>query len=105
MKIYDELTGAEIITPNTDLGYLYSGTRFVEHIDDKEVVMEKTVSKFAPDGLKQIIPGHDVYEDCLYYHTYTSEEKAAQLMPDIQSQVDANAAAIIELAAMLAGGE
>lgn len=67
MKIYDELTNAEIITPNTDLGYLYSGTRFVEHIDDKEVVMEKTESKFAPDGFKQITPGHDVYEDCLYY--------------------------------------
>ena len=28
MKIYDELTNAEIITPNTDLGYLYSGTQF-----------------------------------------------------------------------------
>lgn len=67
MKIHDELTGTEIITPSINLGYLYPSTRFVEHIDDKEVVMEKTVSKFAPDGLKQIIPGHDMYEDCLYY--------------------------------------
>lgn len=31
IKIYDELTNAEIITPNTDLGYLYSGTRFIEN--------------------------------------------------------------------------
>ena len=109
MKIYDELTNAEIITPNTDLGYLYSGTRFVGHTEDAYEVMEGTVTEDCPDGLQRFIPGHDLYEDCQYYHAYTEEELAERgkptLQETLQEQVDANAAAILELAQMLAGGE
>lgn len=111
MKIYDELTNAEIVTPNTDLGYLYSGTRFVKHVDEKTEVMAGTVTTSCQQGLKRIVPAHDVYEDCLYYHAYTEAEIEAQKAeqaeldkPTLQEQVDANAAAIEELAAMMAGG-
>lgn len=105
MKIYDEITGEEIITPNLNLGYIYSGTRFSHHVDDKEIILEKSASKFAPNGLKHLVSGHDVYESCFYYHTYTTDEKAALKRPGIQEQIDANASAIMELALMLAGGK
>lgn len=46
-----------------------------------------------------------MYEDCQYYHAYTAEEREELEKPTLQEQVDANAAAILELAQMLAGGE
>ena len=68
-------------------------------------VMQGTVTEDDPEGLMRIIPAHDVYEDCQYYHAYTAEERDEREKPTLQEQVDANAAAILELAQMLAGGE
>ena len=88
MKIYDETTGAEIVVPDETKGYLYEGHRVVKHIEDAYEVMDGTVT-----------------EDCQFYHAYTAEELAEREKPTLQEQVDANAAAILELAQMLAGGE
>lgn len=112
MKIYDELTGAELTAPDESAGYLYTGQRVVKHVAETTEIMAGTVTADCPQGLRHIIPAHDVYEDCQYYHAYTEEEieaqKAAQAessKPSLQEQVDANAAAILELAQMMAGGE
>lgn len=111
MKIYDELTGAELTAPDESKGYLYTGQRIVQHVAETTEIMAGTVTADCPQGLRRIIPAHDVCEDCLYYHTYTEEEIEAQRAeqaelekPTLQEQVDANAAAIEELAAMMAGG-
>lgn len=111
MKIYDELTGAELTAPDERAGYLYTGQRIVKHVAETTEIMAGTVTADCPQGLRRIIPAHDVYEDCQYYHTYTEEEIEAQKAeqaesskPTLQEQVDANAAAIEELAAMMAGG-
>lgn len=105
MKIYDELTGAELTAPDESKGYLYTGQRIVKHVAETTEIMAGTVTADCPQGLRRIIPAHDVYEDCQYYHSYTEEELDELKKPTLQEQVDANAAAIIELAAMLAGGE
>ena len=111
MKIYDELTGAELTAPDENAGYLYTGQRIVKHVAETTEIMAGTVTDNCPQGLRRIIPAHDVYEDCQYYHTYTEAEIEAQKAeqaeldkPSLQEQVDANAAAIEELAAMMAGG-
>ena len=111
MKIYDELTGAELTAPDESAGYLYAGQRIVKHVGETTEIMTGTVTADCPQGLRRIIPAHDVYEDCQYYHAYTKEEIEAQKAeqtesskPTLQEQVDANAAAIKELAAMMAGG-
>lgn len=111
MKIYDELTGAELTAPDESTGYLYAGQRVVKHVAETTEIMAGTVTADCPQGLRRIIPSHDVYEDCQYYHAYTEAEieaqKAEQVKsskPTLQEQVDANAAAIEELAAMMAGG-
>lgn len=105
MKIYDEITKAELETPDLAKGYLYAGRMATGHTEDAYEVMEGTVTKDLPDGLQRFIPGHDLYEDCQFYHAYTAEELAERKKPTLQEQVDANAAAILELAQMLAGGE
>lgn len=105
MKIYDETTGAEIVVPDKTKGYLYEGHRVVKHIEDAYEVMEGTVTKDCPEGLQRLIPGRDLYEDCQFYHAYTEEELAEREKPTLQEQVYANAAAILELAQMLAGGK
>ena len=46
----------------------------------------------------------DRYETVGVYHPYTAEELAAQNTPTVAEQVEANAAAIEELAALIAGG-
>lgn len=111
MKIYDELTGAELTAPDESAGYLYAGQRVVKHVAETTEIMAGTVTADYPQGLRRIIPAHDVYEGCQYYHAYTEEEIEAQKAeqaesnkPSLQEQVDANAAAIEELAAMMAGG-
>lgn len=105
MKIYDEITKAEMITPDLDKGYLYTARRVAEHVPESREVMQGTVTEENPQGLMRIIPAHDVYEDCQFYHAYTAEELAEREKTTLQEQVDANAAAILELAQMLAGGE
>lgn len=111
MKIYDELAGAELTAPDESAGYLYTGQRIVKHVAETTEIMAGTVTADCPQGLRRIIPAHDVYEDCQYYHAYTEAEIEAQKAeqvenskPSLQEQVDANAAAIEELAAMIAGG-
>lgn len=105
MKIYDETTKAELTAPDLTKGHLYAGRIVTGHTEDAYEVMEGTVTEDCPDGLRRFIPGHDLYEDCQFYHAYTAEELAEREKPTLQEQVDANAAAILELAQMLAGGE
>lgn len=105
MKIYDEITNEELTSPDLSAGYLYPARRVAEHVPKSREVMQGTVTEENPQGLMRIIPAYDVYEDCQYYHAYTAEELAEREKPTLQEQVDANAAAILELAQMLAGGE
>lgn len=109
MKIYDEITNEELTSPDLSAGYLYTARRVAEHVPESREVMQGTVTEENPQGLMRIIPAHDVYEDCQYYHAYTKAEieaqKAESSKPTLQEQVDANAAAILELAQMMAGGE
>lgn len=72
MKIYDEKTGLEIESPDLEAGYVYPGRK---KIGTEEKVLEGTVTKRRPEGLRQLV---DVYEDCQYYHAYTEDELAAQ---------------------------
>lgn len=76
MKTYHEKTGELIENPNLEEGFTYPGQRY---IGTERVVLEGTVDLYPPGGL-----GYDksVYEDCLYYHTYTEDELAAQHPPD-----------------------
>ena len=104
MKIYDEITKTEVITPDLAKGYLYAGRVVTGHVEDAYEVMPGTVTADCQEGLRRFIPGHDLYEDCKFYHAYTADELAAMTKPTLQEQVDANAAAILELAQMLAGG-
>lgn len=105
MKIYDENTKKEIQNPDLTKGFLYEGIIVIGRTEPEVVVMPGTVTEENPQGLRRIIPAHDVYEDCQYYHAYTEEELAERDKPTLQEQVDANAAAILELSQMLAGGE
>ena len=78
MKIYDEITKEEITSEiDTSKGYTYNGKVVSGHVDEKSVIMEGSVSELWPDGMTEIIPGYDVYEDCLYYHAYTEKELKA----------------------------
>ena len=78
MKIYDEITKEEITSEiDTSKGYTYNGKVVSDHVDEKSVIMEGSVSELWPDGMTEIIPGYDVYEDCLYYHAYTEKELKA----------------------------
>lgn len=105
MKIYDEITNEELTSPDLSAGYLYTARRVAEHVPESREVMQGTVTEDDSKGLEHIISGYDVYEDCQFYHAYTEEELAEMTKPSLQEQVDANAAAILELAQMLAGGE
>lgn len=105
MKIYDEITNEELTSPDLSAGCLYTARRVAKHVPESREVMQGTVTEENPEGLEHVVPAHDVYEDFQYYHTYTAEELAEKNKPTLQEQVDANAAAIEELAAMLAGGD
>jgi hypothetical protein len=104
MKIYDEITKAELTAPDLTKGHLYAGRMVTGHVEDTYEVMPGTVTGDCPEGLRRFIPGRDIYEDCQFYHAYTAEELAEMTKPSLQEQVDANAAAIAELAMMMAGG-
>ena len=78
MKIYDEITKKEIVSEiDSSKGYTYNGKIVSGHVDEKSVIMEGSVSELWPDGMTEIIPGYDTYEDCLYYHAYTEKELKA----------------------------
>lgn len=78
MKIYDEITKEEITREiDSSKGYTYDSRIVTGHVDEKSVIMEGSVSELWPDGMTEIIPGYDVYKDCLYYHAYTEKELKA----------------------------
>lgn len=97
MKIYDEITGAELTAPDERKGYAYPGQRYV---GTERVTLKGTVERYPPDGL-----GYDkpVYEDCLYYHTYTEDELEAMHPPD-EPQPSDGVATWDELAAAYSEG-
>lgn len=102
MKIYDELTGAELTAPDMDAGYLYEGQRVVRHVPEHDEILEGT------DGWRHRIPAHDEYEACQYYHTYTEAELAERAKPTAEQRLDALESAnddIILMMADLIGGE
>ena len=92
MKIYDEITKHETTKEiSDDTGYTYSGKIVSGHVADKRVIMEGSVSKFWPNGMEKIVPGYDIYEECLYYHAYTEEElKAIQDEKDQKAKEEAD---------------
>lgn len=78
MKIYDEITKKEIVSEiDSSKGYTYNGKIVSGHVDEKSVIMEGSVSELWPDGMTEIIPGYDVYEECKFYHAYTEKELKA----------------------------
>ena len=102
MKIYDELTGAELTAPDLDAGYLYEGQRVVRHVPEHDEILEGT------DGWRHRIPAHDEYEACQYYHAYTEAELAERDKPTAEQRLDALESAnddIILMMADLIGGE
>lgn len=102
MKIYDELTGAELTAPDESAGYLYAGQRVVRHVPEHDEILEGT------DGLRHRILAHDEYEACQYYHTYTEAELAEIDKPTAEQRLDALESAnndIILMMADLIGGE
>lgn len=108
MKIYDEITNEELTSPDLSAGYLYTARRVAEHVPESREVMQGTVTDENPQGLRRIIPAHDVYEDCQYYHAYTEEERAERDKPTAEQRLDALESAnndIILMMADLIGGE
>lgn len=88
MKIYDELTNEELTAPDLTAGYLYTTQRVTGHVAESREVMEGTVTDANPNGLERIVPAHDVYEDCQYYHTYTEAELAEKDKPTTEQRLD-----------------
>lgn len=76
MKIYDEITGAELSAPDQEKGYTYPSRR--------QCATELQVLP-GTKGLRRAVP---VYEDCLLYHTCTAEELAARQQAAQPSQLD-----------------
>ena len=97
MKTYHEKTGELIESPDLEKGYTYPGQKY---LGTERVKLRGTVELYPPDGL-----GYDkpVYEDCLYYHTYTEDELAAQHTPD-EPQPSDGVATWNELAAAYSEG-
>lgn len=75
MKNYDENTYEEILNPDLSNGYLYDGTIVTGTTEARYEVMEGTITKDRPDGLRKYIPSEDIVEQCKYYHAYLEEEK------------------------------
>lgn len=100
MNIYDELTD-ELIEDEPDLttGYIYKGKRISVHHDAVDPVIKIDILPGAEscndgNGLRGPIevspgtPAWDEYEDCMYYHKYTSEEveeKRGQKLKELSS--------------------
>ena len=95
MKIYDEITKEEITNEiDTSKGYTYNGKIVSDHVDETKVIMEGSVNEFWPNGMTEIIPGYDVYEECKFYHAYTEEElKQIEADKDQKEKEEAEAAA------------
>lgn len=74
MKIYDEITLEEIFEPDLEKGYIHLGTRKIGETEEEIKVIEGTVTDSRPNGIREIVPAHDITEQCQYYHRYTEEE-------------------------------
>ena len=72
MKIYDEITGEELESPDLTVGYLYDGYKVVGRTEEHWEPLGDT------DGLQQLVPAQDITEACRYYHEYSSDELAAR---------------------------
>lgn len=80
MNTYDEITHELIENPDLENGYVYPGTIVVGQTEPHYEVMERTVTKDRPEGLRKFYPAQDIVEDCQYYHKCTDEEKKASEM-------------------------
>lgn len=89
MKIYDEITNEELASPDLSAGYLYAARLVIGHTEESYEIMEGTVTEKCPGGLRRLIPAHNIYEDCQFYHTYTAEEIAQRNKPTLQDQISA----------------
>ena len=88
MKIYDEVTGIELASPDLSAGYLYAGKHVSKHVPESREVMEGTITEDNPKGLEHIIAAHDIYENCQVYHTYTAAEIAERNKPNLEDRID-----------------
>lgn len=109
MKIYDE-TGKVLEAPDLAAGWVEQKRRLVASHPATEAVTHLEVMA-GTDGLRRLVvdtparAAWDEYEDYGVYHPYTEEELAAMNAPTAAQRLDAAEAAILELAAMIAGGE
>ena len=87
MKIYDEITNEELTSPDLSEGYLYTSRRVIGHTEESYEIMEGTVTEKCPDGLRRLIPAHNIYEDCQFYHAYTDAEIAERNKPTLDDQI------------------
>lgn len=82
MKIYDEITGAELTAPDERKGCTYPGQR---QVGTRREILAGTAALYPPDGLQHEVP---VYEDCLLYHTYTDAELEAMEQAQQPTQLE-----------------
>lgn len=88
MKIYDEITGEELISPDLTAGYLYDGTKVVGRTEEHWEPLGDT------DGLQQLVPAEDIVEPCQYYHAYPEAELAARQPEQPSGDTEARLAAL-----------
>ena len=88
MKTYDEKTWEEIQNPDLSAGYTYPSRR---RVGTERRTHAGTIELYPPNGLQYDVP---VYEDCLYYHPYTEEDKKAAVSDKLSELSSACNAAI-----------
>lgn len=87
MNIYDELTknvlDPDVVEANIKAGkgYAYPGQYQVGEIPEHWEILDGT------DGLRKRVPAQPIYEDCLWYHTYTPEELKPTWQDRMESQL------------------
>ena len=109
MKVYDLDGNLLAQEPDLALGWVEHQQRLVAH---HEAVEEQSHLEImaGTNGLRRKVvdaparPAWDEWETVGVYHPYTPEELAGRNAPTLEQQVEANAAAIEELAIILAGG-
>ena len=87
MKVYDEISGLELSSPDLTAGCLYTTRRVIEHVPESREVMEGTITEDDPKGLEHIIEAHDIYENCQFYHAYTDAEIAERNKPTLDDRI------------------
>lgn len=93
MRILDEETKQEIVSPDLDAGYLYTG----EYVAPEAYASIDNVTKHAIDDSE--------IEQVQYYHTYTAEEIAqreeAERQAEQQELINALPDAVADLSEMV----